>query len=44
MITNEAHRTACEEQPDEFPCICNHLAAEEYDEMVELQIMQALEK
>lgn len=40
----EFHEISCEEQPEEFPCICDRLVEEEYDKMVELQLLDILHK
>lgn len=29
------HLSKCDEQPDGFPCICDHLADEEYNKYLE---------
>lgn len=39
-MSNESHRLDCEEQPEGFPCICDHLAEIEYQEMIDAQISE----
>ena len=37
----QAHRIECEEQPDDFPCICDSLADREMQEAADAMIYES---
>jgi hypothetical protein len=38
------HEITCEEQPEEFDCICDRLAEERYDAVIDEQLLDILGK
>lgn len=38
ILKGQGHRIECETQPNGFPCICDHLAEQEYQNSIDSQI------